>query len=283
MVSNYEKKNSRVPNARLEDPDAYFDILLYYFSGYSTKGISNHLGIPPQTVNRNLKKFRDVFLTSWRLSEVLAEEAAKTRMESADVYRWLLHGTYHHLANNADKGHADLHDCFKACPVSPSPSEFCDEFLGYLVDNNNAPSTIITALRPEHQLEDYFAVQTSRFACKACPFGEARKHFADVFMKFPEIYWDIMHYLSTHRTKRDEEFPDQFVMAIYVSFVRRLGEERHIACQRHDLDRETTFAMVARRHTRLRRRIYNLLALKSPADQEIINQVFYTSGSAPGT
>ena len=105
----------------------------------------------------------------------------------------------------------------------------------------------------------------------------------EVCIKHPEIYFDLMQYFSTHRTRDDETFSDHFLMALYIGLSRQIGEQRHYACNRRDLDRETTYKLVARNHLRLRRKLFRAMVSRDDPANEGVEKLIYGSHSAPGT
>ena len=139
MVSKHPKNPPPIPNARLSDPELYFWIFALYFSGYNAKGISQHLALPRQTVNRNLNKIRYAFSSSQRFLEILTDEGIKSRFHATQAYSWFIHGTKHQSALDKPKSAHKFFSCYKHCPRLLLSKEFQKSFLGYEIDTENLP------------------------------------------------------------------------------------------------------------------------------------------------
>lgn len=278
MSSEKSKKQISVRHGRLPDKEKYRDIMMLYFAGYPPNYIAARLGLPPQTINRNLKKIRTTLVWQHRLHAYLVDEALKVRFWKIDLYVWLAQNMMFIHANGEIGA---IRHCLTKCPLSLKPKRFVAKHVDTTYCPHSFPFPVIPESRLDESYDGLFGQIDTRAICKACPMGAQRTYLPTAFSAYPELYIDLMYYLAHNRIPSDEEFFFHISMAAYIGAVRRIASLRLVKARSRGLNDEIGDEMITRKLKHMVNRIYGFMAMPI-SGPETMQQRFRYSGVTKG-
>jgi len=227
MVSKYKQKNSNFRHARLKDHNLYREIIFLSFAKYNTTQIADRLGLPTQTVNRNLKRIREKISSSQSYRSYLIAECNKIdQRQYADLYAQCFDGlTVFRMEKKKNRPQvSDFVRCITECPLGKKPKEFVATELNIFESCGDDVSVFPNIEKPYYwpciddpdRMIEYFK---RKGKCRFCTLGPDKEGVIDTFSNCTDTYTDLKFYLSYNRIRNKNEYFSHFMYAWTIGLI----------------------------------------------------------------